>query len=111
MELVKKTLPNSTATLVLGIVSILSCWLYGFIGVIVAIVALVISKKSLKLYYDNPEQYEGVGNLTAGRTMAIIGLVLSGLFLLGIIIVISFLGAAAISLESFLSKVLETSNF
>ena len=104
MELIKKTLPNSTATLVLGIVSIASCWMYGFIGVIVAIVALIISKKPLELHNQNPDEYEGIGNLKAGRTMAIIGLALSGVFLLGIIIIISLIGAAAISLESLFSN-------
>ena len=104
MELIKKTLPNSTATLVLGIVSIVSCWMYGVFGVILAIIALVISKKSLDLYNQNPDEYEGIGNLKAGRTMAIVGLSLSGLFLLAIIIAISLIGAAAISLESILSN-------
>jgi hypothetical protein len=35
-----KDLPNTTAVLVLGILSIVACWLYGFIGIIFMIINL-----------------------------------------------------------------------
>ena len=32
MEMKKKDLPNATAVLVLGILSLVFCWCYGFVG-------------------------------------------------------------------------------
>ena len=100
MVVIKKTLPNSTLVLVLGILSILGCWLYGFIGVILAIVALVMSKNSMAIYALAPEEYEGYGNLQAGRIMAIIGLVVSGLVFLFFVIVFALIGGAVFSLSA-----------
>jgi hypothetical protein len=44
-----KDLPNATAVLVLGILSIVACWLYEFIGIILGIIALVLHKKENEL--------------------------------------------------------------
>jgi len=104
METVKKLLPNSTATLVLGILSIISCWLYGIVGVVLGIIALVISKKPLEDFNQAPGEYEGGSNLKAGRIMAIIGLSLSGLYLLMVIVAIALIGTAAFSLETLLDS-------
>ncbi len=81
------SLPNATAVLVLGILSIVFCWCYGVIGVILGIIALVLAGKDLKLYNESPELYtvSSLSNLKAGKVTAIIGLVLSGLFLLYVI--------------------------
>ena len=34
MEMKKKDLPNATAVLVLGILSLVFCWCYGFVGLV-----------------------------------------------------------------------------
>ena len=104
MEQNKQQLPNATITLVLGILSIVLCWTWGIVGLALSIIALIISKKSVALYNQNPDQYEGYGNLKAGRIMSIIGLVLSGLFLLYMIIVVAILGTAAFSVGSILNN-------
>lgn len=85
-------LPNSVATLVLGILSIVTCPCYGIVGVILGIIALVISKKSIILYKETPELYEGYGNLNAGRIMAIIGVSLGGVYILFFILYFIFVG-------------------
>lgn len=72
-------LPNATATLVLGILSIVTCCCAGVPGVICGIIALVISKKDLALYKESPESFTNYGNLNAGRIMAFIGLALSAI--------------------------------
>jgi len=72
-------LPNAIATLVLGICSIVFCC---GIGTICGIVALAISGESNKLLNENPDGYSDAGNHKAGRICAIIGLILSGLFLI-----------------------------
>lgn len=102
MEQNKQQLPNATATLVLGILSIVLCWTWGIVGIACAIIALVISKKSVALYNQAPDQYEGYSNLKAGRIMSIIGLALSALYLIFVIIWVVILGAAAFSLGSIL---------
>src|ERR1044072_2215930 len=43
----QRDVPNSTAILVLGIVSIVTCWCYGIIGIGTGIAALVMASKSL----------------------------------------------------------------
>lgn len=88
-------LPNATATLVLGILSIVSCWCYGILGLILGIVALVISKKAVQMYKESPESYSDYGNVKAGRITAIIGIVLSVLFLIYIIAIFAIFGVAS----------------
>ena len=78
----KTNLPNATAVLVLGIVSILTCCCYGIVGLVFGIVALVLAQKDMKLYTANPELYKNFSNLNLGRILAIIGVVLSAVYLI-----------------------------
>jgi hypothetical protein len=93
---VQKPLPNSTAVLVLGIVSIVLCWCWG-IGLITGIIAMVLAAKDKKLFAAAPEAYtEGsLKNLNAGRICAIIGIILSLLYLVYIVVIISMFGFEA----------------
>lgn len=88
---IKQPLPNATAVLVLGILSIVFGCCTGFIGLILAIIAIVLAQKDFKLYQANPEQYEesSIKNLNAGRITAIIGLVLGILGVLYYIFILS----------------------
>ncbi len=74
---VQQPLPNATAILVLGILSIVICFITG-------IIALVMAKKEMALYQANPGMYsEGSYNsVKTGRICAIIGIVLQGIGLL-----------------------------
>jgi len=78
-------LPNATATLVLGILSIVICFICG-------IVALAISAKDVKMYRNNPELYSvaSYNNIKAGRICAIIGISLQVIGLIFYIIMIAF---------------------
>jgi M penetrans paralogue family 26 len=78
-------LPNATATLVLGILSIVVCFICG-------IIALVISNKDVALYKANPELYSAASynNIKAGRICAIIGLALQVIGIVIYIIAIAF---------------------
>lgn len=78
-------LTNATATLVLGILSIVVCLICG-------IVALAISNKDVSLYKANPELYSAASynNIKAGRICAIIGIVLQSAFFIFYIIIIAF---------------------
>jgi len=88
-------LPNSTGVLVLGILSIVFCWSYGVVGLVLGIIALSMSGKSNAMYLANPLQYSvsSYNNMKAGRVCAIIGTVISALFLIFVIIMIAFAGA------------------
>jgi len=92
----QKKLPNSVAVLVLGIISIPTCFCYGIVGLACGIIAIVLANKDLSLYESNPQDYElaSFNNLKAGRICAIIGTSLSALYLLYVIIVLAFLGTA-----------------
>ncbi len=85
----QRPLPNGTAVLVLGIVSIVVCICYSIPGMICSIIALVLASKDMRLYNANPSWYTSgsVSNVTNGRICAIIGLSLSVLFLIVICIV------------------------
>ncbi len=77
----KQPLPNATAVLVLGILSIIFGCCPGFIGLILGAIGLMLAQKDFKLYHANPHLFEesAVKNLNAGRITAIIGLVIGGL--------------------------------
>ncbi|MFH2141601.1 MAG: CCC motif membrane protein [Bacteroidota bacterium] len=95
-----QALPNATAVLVLGIISIATCWCYGIIGVACGIIALVLGGKAKKLYIDNPGVYSesSYKNMKAGHICGIIGTVLSSLYLVFIIIYLMVVGAALSSM-------------
>jgi len=99
----QQVVPNANATLVLGILSIVSCWLYGLPGVILGIIALVISSSGKRAYEANPSWYSlsSYNNLKAGRICAIVGLSLSGLYLIIALIVLIFIGTAIGTFSSF----------
>lgn len=84
-------LPNANATLTLGIISIVGCWLYAVPGIICGIIALAIHRKDKALYLSNPERYEqSWKNAKAGNICAIIGTSISSAYLLLLIIGLLF---------------------
>ena len=92
-------LPNATAVLVLGIISIVGCICYGIPGTICGIIALVLAKKDLKLYAENPNAYTpgSYSNLKAGKVCGIVGLCLSAIYILIIICYLVFVGTAILT--------------
>lgn len=91
----KKPLPNSTAVLVLGILSLI---FWCLIGLILGIIGLVISKEGKTLYEKNPTAYTGYGSLNAGRVLCIIGIILNGI---GYVIAIGWMLVVAGIVTSF----------
>lgn len=88
---VQQPLPNATAVLVLGILSILFGCCFSIVGVIMGIIALVLANKDMKLYREQPDLYtnSSYSNLNAGRVTAIIGLVIGVILLIYTIVVFS----------------------
>jgi hypothetical protein len=88
-------LPNATAVLVLGIISIVGCIFYAIPGVVCGIIAIVLHKKDKQIYLTNPSLYDAsYKNSKAGYVCGIIGLSLSLLFVLILFIYFIFLFSA-----------------
>jgi len=90
----KPDLKNHIAVLVLGIISIVMCWCYGIIGLVLGIISLALASKSEQLYKENPEAYSlsSYNNMKAGRICAIIGTSLSAVYVVFVIIYLLFIG-------------------
>lgn len=94
----QQALPNATAILVLGILSIVFSLLFfcylipAFIGLALGIIALALSSGSSRRYKEAPQLYStsSYNNFKAGKICAIIGLSLSALVFVFVIIVAIF---------------------
>lgn len=100
----KQKLPNATAVLVLGIISILTCCCYGIIGLALGIVGLVLTNKDLILYNQSPEKFDNYQTLNTGKILCIIGIVLSAIAVLYYIWVIKMIGIDALSNPALLQE-------
>ena len=78
--------PNSVATLILGILSLVTGCL--FAGLIFGIIGVVLGKKGKNAVASNPGAYKGTGMLSAGYIMSIIGLILGAVSVLLFIIML-----------------------
>ena len=84
-------LPNANATLVLGIISIVGCILYGVPGLVCGIIALVIHKKDKEMYKSDPGRYAlSYKNAKAGYICAIIGISISALYFVVLLVAVVF---------------------
>ena len=88
------TLPNATGALVLGIISIPTCFCAGIVGLVCGIIAIILGSKALKLYKENPGVYNpsSFNNANAGRICGIIGTILSALYLIFYVIYFIIVG-------------------
>lgn len=95
----QETLSYSTSILVLGILSIVTCWCYGIVGIVLGIIALVQSKKANEEYRSDPGRFSvsSYNNMKAGRVCAIIGLIISSCYFLLIILYFAFIGTLLFS--------------
>ena len=92
-------LPNATAILVLGILSLVLCFCYGIFGLACGIIAIVMAKKDMALYNASPGFYStsSFNNVKAGRICAIIGVCLSAAYIIAIVVYLVIFGAAILS--------------
>lgn len=98
-----QTQGKAVASMVLGIVSLVTCMAYGVIGMPRAILAIVYAKKARLAVQAGAAPVTSLGMATAGRVCGWIGVVLNGigltflLFYLAILLVAVVGGAAAAS--------------
>jgi hypothetical protein len=86
----------------LGIISIATCWLWGIPGSVCGIIALVLHKKDKALYLSDPERFENSFKTSkAGFICGIVGLSLSGFFLVIILFQLLLFGTAAFATRGF----------
>ncbi|MDO6761549.1 CCC motif membrane protein [Tamlana sp. 2_MG-2023] len=100
----QQKLPNSTLILVFGILSIPFCGCYGFISIILGVVAIILASKASKIYAENPEMYTGYQNVKVGKILAIIGVVLGILFMAFIAWMVSYFGMEALQDEDLMRE-------
>ncbi len=105
-NIITTQLPNATAVLVLGILSIIGCCFYG-VGIIFGIIALVLASKDMKLYKANPHAYSNYSTLNTGRILAIIGIVLIMIAIVITLIFGSVIGWEALTNEELMREKME----
>ena len=89
--------PNAVASLVLGILSIVSgCF---FVGLVLGIIGLILASNGMKSYMLDPTAYKNDSMLRTGKTLSIIGIVLSGVSILFAIISAIVLGGSLFFFE------------
>ena len=83
-----ENVPYATPALVLGIISIPSCFCYGIVGLTTGIIALALSNKAIKMYKATPSKYTktSYNNLKAGKICALVGTSFSLLYILFVIL-------------------------
>ncbi|NMH27283.1 CCC motif membrane protein [Flavobacterium silvaticum] len=84
----KQKLPNATATLVLGILSILGSCCCGS-GIILGIIGLVLGQKDRATYMADPEVYGNFSTSNTGKILSIVGIILSAAAIIYCIIIFS----------------------
>lgn len=88
-------LPNAQTVLILGIVSIVgTCCCTGLVGVICGLIGLNKYKTDKILYDQNPSEYSDFSNLSTGRILCIIGLILGALQLIYTIFILATVGVS-----------------
>jgi len=105
-NLMPTNLPNATAVLVLGILSIIGCCFYG-VGIVFGIIALVLASKDTKLYKANPAAYSNYSTLNTGRILAIIGVVLVMISIVVTLVLGSAIGWDAFTNEELMKERME----
>jgi len=79
---------KAITSMVLGIVSIISCMAYGIIGLPCGIVAVVFAKKARLAIQDGTAPVSSQGMATAGKVCGWIGIILSSIMLLYFLFII-----------------------
>ena len=85
----KQKLPNQQAVMILGILSYIGCCCSnGIIGVLLSGIGIYLANKDEKLLAENPENYLP-GSLKTWKTINIVNLVVSSLFVLILIYLVA----------------------
>lgn len=99
MDNKQRDLPNATVVLVLGILSLIFCWCYGFFGLILGIIALVLGNSQRKVYLQSPAEYteSSFRNINSGRTCGIVAICISAFIVIVMLVLVSVFTLAVVS--------------
>lgn len=92
----QQTQGRAIASMVLGIVSLVTCFAYGVVGMPCAILAIVYAKKARLAVQAGTAPVSSLGMATAGRVCGWIGVVLNGIGLALLLIYIAIFLIAVI---------------
>jgi hypothetical protein len=106
MDQVKQELKYATLIIVLGILSIPLCCCYG-IGLVLSVIALVLSIQQLKIAKQNPDLYYNIGSIKTGQIIAIVGIIFNSIWIIYLMIIISSIGYKALTDPTLLKDALE----
>ena len=105
---VVRELPNASTVLIMGILSLVMC---GPIGLVLGIIGLLLGKKAIVNYDQNPSLWteSSFKNLKAGKTCSMIGVILSSIMVVVLIAYFIFIfwlisGAANSNLDPFFQE-------
>ncbi len=86
----KPEAPNASSAQLMGILSIVFTFFFTIAGLVLGIVAIVQARKAEEAYNANPSMFNpySLNKAKAGKTCGIIGVVLSGLVIVGAIILV-----------------------
>jgi hypothetical protein len=92
----KPAVPNATAGLVLGIIGLffsIICvyWVAAFLGLVMSIIALVISSRAVKTFNETPGLFSSasLGNAKAGKILGLIGLIVAILWFIFLALILT----------------------
>ncbi len=88
----QQKLPNATISLILGIISYIACcFSMGFGGLLLSGIALYLANKDLKSAQPDPDLYDNYSTVKTAKIIAIVGLVLAGIYaIIGVVFIIIF---------------------
>lgn len=97
-------LPYATAVLVLGISSVALCCCYGIPGILTGVVALFLYRRDKKVYDKNKLQYSNFESLKTGKTLSIIGISMSSVYVIYLLFALYQRGPEGLSNPTLLLK-------
>ena len=109
----QKQIPRSIAVMVLGIVSIAACAIYGLPGLVCGIIALIMHRKVKAIHDSDPVSYARSYRFArAGYICGIIGTCLSAAFFVFLIIYVVYMAIiySAVSNEIYYNNDMEDLN-
>lgn len=103
-SLENQKLPNATAVLVLGIMSIITCCCYGILSIILGGIGMYLAKKDTVVYAENPTSYSNYNNVKTGKILCIIGIVLGVLYLILMLVMVALFGFESLNDQALMQE-------
>lgn len=99
----KRSLPEASTVLVLGILSLVFTFSCGIVGLILGIIAVAMASSQRKIYMNAPGEYteSSYNNVNAGRVCGIISICVAAIVLVFTILVICGVVVLGISASTF----------